>query len=167
MFTSRILLSLLFGLALQAQTMRSAKIEATLTQQLNSPEGETTSGMVDAYDTAAKGYRAEIDRVYNILLAGLPINPRRALLQTQKTWEAYLESYREAVSYIYDAPGTIHKIEGMSALKTFLEHRLIELCSFFLRDGPDEFSEEVPGKEYWCGDSHVKLKGKDPLRSKQ
>ncbi len=163
-FAASILMAIWVGSAtsLSAQTQHAARIEENLKIALNAPEGATTQGMVDAYDVAVKGYASEIARIYKKLHNGLPINQRKAIDRSQKAWLPYLDSYRETVSYIYDAPGTMHRVTAMGALKTMLEHRLQELCEFFQNDSKD-FSEIVPEGEFWCADAHDHLPGPDPL----
>ncbi len=148
----------------QAQTKAAAQIEADLKKALETPQGQTTQGMVGANDHAVQAYAREIQRVYGILRKGLPKPQKQALEESQVAWLTYLASQRQVTSYIYDAPGTIHRTMGSSALKQVLRHRLEELCEWFLGgDGDDPFSEAVPGREFWCGETHPRLAGADPL----
>gem|GEM_PF-5441316 len=119
-------------------------------------------GMVEAFDEAAKAYAVEIGRVFHKLEVGLPPNQREALVSGQLAWQEYLKAYRVFVSYVYDADGTMHKHLAMSYLKDMLQHRLDELCAFFLR-AQDEFSEEIPVGDAWCSEKHGDLGLDDPL----
>jgi uncharacterized protein YecT (DUF1311 family) len=152
------------GVVIQAQTKAAAQIEADLKKALETPQGQTTQGMVDANDQAVQAYAREIQRVYGTLRKGLSKPQKQALEQSQAAWLKYLASQRQVASYIYDAPGTIHRVMGSAALKQVLKHRLEELCEWFLGgEGDDPFSEAVPGREFWCGDTHARLMAADPL----
>jgi uncharacterized protein YecT (DUF1311 family) len=148
----------------QAQTKVAEQIEAGLKKALETPEGQTTRSMVEANDHAVQAYAREILRVYGLLRQGLPRPQKQALEKAQAAWLKYLESQRLVTSYIYDAPGTIHRAMGSAALKQVLQHRLAELCELFLDGGGETpFSEAVPGRESWCGEVHQRLQGSDPL----
>jgi uncharacterized protein YecT (DUF1311 family) len=147
----------------QAQTKAAAQIEADLKTTLETPQGQTTQGMVEANDHAVQAYAQEIRRVYGVLRKGLPRPQKQALEQSQAAWLKYLASQRLVTSYLYDAPGTIHRVMGSAALKQVLKHRLEELCEWFLGGGDDPDAEAVPGKAAWCGETHPWPKGADPL----
>jgi uncharacterized protein YecT (DUF1311 family) len=150
------------GLA-QAQTKAAAQIEAELKQTLETAQGQTTQGMVAANDRAVQAYAQEIQRVYGVLRKGLPGPQKQALEQSQVAWLKYLASQRLVTSYLYDAPGTLHRVMGSAALKQVLKHRLEELGEWFLGGGDDPDAEVVPGKEAWCGETHPRRSGADPL----
>jgi len=152
------------GGVIRAQTKAAVQIEADLKKTLETPQGQTTQGMVDANARAVQAYAREIQRVHGLLRKGLPGPQRQALEQSQATWLKYLASQRLATSYLYDAPGTIHRVLGSAALKQVLRHRLEELCQWFLADaGADPDSGEVPGKAFWCGEVHPRFNASDPL----
>ncbi|MFN7958841.1 MAG: lysozyme inhibitor LprI family protein [Holophagaceae bacterium] len=147
---------------LQAQTKAAKQIEKRLAQELRSSEGSTTMGMVAAYEKAAKSYAVEIGRIYHKLESVLPKNQREVLVEGQRAWQEYLKAQRLFVSYVYDADGTVHKPMAMCFLKDTLQHRLDELCAFFMRQ-QDEFDEKVPTGGDWCAEIHEKLEGEDAL----
>jgi uncharacterized protein YecT (DUF1311 family) len=152
------------GCGAGAQTKRAEQIEAQLKKELDAPNGETTQGMVEACDRATQAYAMEIRRVYDKLMKGLPKPERTALQASQKAWLEYLDRQRLVTSYIYDAPGTIHRVAGVMSLMDVLKARLRGICDLFLvPDENGEFTEEVPTQEYWCGETHERLTGSDPL----
>ncbi len=146
----------------QAQTRISKRIESTLQQDLARKERQTTMGMVDAYDKATKAYAVEIGRVFRKLESTLPANQREAMVNGQLAWQDYLKTQRLFVSYVYDADGTIHKPMAMLLLKETLQHRLEELCGYFMRT-QDELDETVPVGADWCKEKHEDLGLDDAL----
>lgn len=156
------LLLLAGGAFAGAQTRTEVSIEATLNRDLDSKDGWTTLGMVEAYDKAVKAYAAEIGRIYRKLEHELPPNQRAALIRGQLAWQEYLKAQRLMVSYVYDADGTVHKPMAMALLKDVLRHRLEELCEWFMRQ-QGEHDETTPGVEAWCKESHEDMGGVDVL----
>jgi hypothetical protein len=170
--TSAVLRSLgiaLIPLIASGQTKPAADIESRLKVKLEKPEFQTTAGMVEAYDEAVKAYRAEVSRTFEKLMKGLPPNEAKALGDSHRAWLLYFESMRACVSYIYDAPGTIHRPVAMQDLKTILQHRLEEMCQMYLEwdtSGSASNPEDVPDAGYWClGPAHARLTSdsSDPL----
>jgi hypothetical protein len=155
---------LLAGASAHAQTPMAKRIEADLKQTLGTVEGQTTRGAMEAYGRAAQAYAREIKRVFERLQQGLPPGPKQAAVESQRAWLIYLEAQRQVTGYISDAPGTIHRVAGTAALKEVLRHRLQELCELFLWSGLEEtFSDDVPGSEFWCGQTHAWTPVADPL----
>lgn len=161
LLSTALLISMVGASVAEAQTKPAEAIESRLKLMLNAPRGQSTMGMVEAYDEAARAYVVEIGRVYHKLEKGLPPNQRETLVRGQLAWQEYLKAYRVFVSYVYDADGTMHKHMAMSYLKDMLQHRLDELCAFFMR-AHDEFAEDVPEGDAWCSEKHGDL-GLDDL----
>ena len=155
--------------ALSAQTKRATEIEIKLNAKLDQPEFQTTQGMVEAYDEAVKAYRVEVARIFEKLMKGLPPNESKALASSHRDWLRYFESMRNCVSYVYDAPGAIHRVTAMLDLKIILEDRLNEMCQMFQEWDTSQDPtnpEDVPGADAWCdGSPHERIvsSANDPL----
>lgn len=153
---------LMAGGEAHAQTKVAKQIEVRLKRTLRTPDGSSTMGMVEAYDKATRSYAVEVGRIFHKLEKELPANQREVLIQGQLAWQEYLKAQRLFVSYVYDVQGTLHKPLSMKLLKDLLQHRLDELCGYFMRlEG--EFDEEVPTGEDWCPEKHENLGLEDPL----
>ncbi|MCX5579152.1 lysozyme inhibitor LprI family protein [Kaistia terrae] len=78
----------LFSPAL-AQDNAVDPIDATLSQCLEKPAADSTTGMVACFNAARDAWEKEVVRAYSNLSATLDARSRGILRGTQKQWEAY------------------------------------------------------------------------------
>jgi hypothetical protein len=120
----------LFSPAL-AQDNAVDPIDATLSQCLEKPAANSTTGMVACFNAARDAWEKEVVRAYSDLSATLDARSRGILRGTQKQWEAYkaAEQRFQQAGWARDR-GTMIAVTLASQNADFFKNRALTLRGY-------------------------------------
>jgi uncharacterized protein YecT (DUF1311 family) len=106
-------------------------IDQALTQCLDTPEGQSTQGMVECLDKAYQAWDKALNEVYGTLMTSLAPAPRDLLKKSQRQWISFRDSERAFLAALETAnAGTIWRVTTNQALVDLVKARVLALRSY-------------------------------------
>jgi uncharacterized protein YecT (DUF1311 family) len=109
----------------------SDPIDAALGQCLDSPDGQSTQGMVECLGTAYEGWDGALNEAYKGLMETLEPAQKEALKAAQRQWIAYRDSERKFLqTLVTPDAGTIMRVTTNQAMVDMVKARVLLLRSY-------------------------------------
>jgi uncharacterized protein YecT (DUF1311 family) len=106
-------------------------IDAALAQCLDSPDGQSTMGMVQCLGTAYDAWDAALNEAYGELMDSLEAAQRDALKTSQRQWIAWRDAEQKFLqSLVTETSGSIMRITTNQAMVDMVKARVLLLRSY-------------------------------------
>ena len=103
-------------------------IDTTLAECLDSPDGQSTAGMVTCLDTAYRGWDQALNDVYNNLFDLLDADSLARLKLSQREWIAFRDAERDfLVALQKPENGTLMHVIAVQSLVNLVKDRTLQL----------------------------------------
>jgi uncharacterized protein YecT (DUF1311 family) len=107
-------------------------IDTALTACLDTPDGQSTAGMVQCLVTAYGAWDAALNEAYRSLIDSLAPAQKDALKASQRAWIAYRDAEQKFLQSLMNAPGvgSIVNITTNQAMVDMVKARVLLLRSY-------------------------------------
>ena len=129
-FLAAIFVLLLAGVPARAED-DADPIDDTLSQCMDSPDGQSTQGMVECLDAAYKSWDQALNDAYSQEIQTLEPKERDLLKASQRQWITYRDAERAFLAALEtDSQGTIWRITTNQAMVDMVKARVLLLRSY-------------------------------------